>query len=102
MIQRSNDDDKKSSGRWEFPGGLLERGEAPWEAAQREWEEETGNVLPDKGRVVSTWENDKGPYRLFVYVVKHESDINLNPDRDDMEVRDPDHPNAKQTEVMAW
>jgi len=103
MIQRDNrDPSKKAAGRWEMPGGVLDKGEAPWEAAQREWEEETGNKLPEKGCVTGTWENEKGPYRLFVYAIKSESDVNLNPDRDDMEVTDPDHPNARQTEVMAW
>lgn len=32
----------KRLGRWLQPGGHLERGEAPWEAALREAEEETG------------------------------------------------------------
>lgn len=102
MIQRSNaDPTKKAAGRFEFPGGILETSESAWDAAQREWEEETGNRLP-KGEECGTWENPKGPYCLFIYCIRAEEDVNLNPDRDAMEVVNPDHPNARQTEVMAW
>lgn len=108
MLQRSNKDEKKkAAGKWEFPGGLLNLDEQPWEAAVREWQEETGNTLPDKGRVVGVWENttddDEGTvYRVFIYLIRYEDRINLNPSRGEMDVTNPDHPNAPQTEVMAW
>ena len=100
LIQRDNDDpDKSASSRWELPGGRIEPGEDAWEAAQREWQEETANKLPP-GHVVSTW--SKKNYRAFVYLTNSEASVNLNPHRSEMEVLDPDHPSAKKTEVMAW
>jgi 8-oxo-dGTP pyrophosphatase MutT (NUDIX family) len=102
MIQRDNTDkDKKAASRLEFPGGRLDEGESAWAGALREWQEETGNKLPE-GEIVATWDNDHGPYRLFVYVIATENEIHLNPDKDDMEVVDPDHPHASQPEVAAW
>jgi 8-oxo-dGTP pyrophosphatase MutT (NUDIX family) len=102
MIQRDNTDkDKKAASRLEFPGGRLDANESAWAGALREWQEETGNELPE-GEIVATWDNDHGPYRLFVYVIATESEIHLNPDKDDMEVVDPDHPHASQPEVAAW
>jgi ADP-ribose pyrophosphatase YjhB (NUDIX family) len=85
----------------EFPGGRLDSDESAWAGALREWQEETGNELPE-GEIVATWDNDHGPYRLFVYVIATENEIHLNPDKDDMEVVDPDHPHASQPEVAAW
>lgn len=44
---------------WELPGGLLENGESPREAARRELSEETGVALPDEDVVwagVATFE----------------------------------------------
>lgn len=102
MLQRRlKDDQKQAAGRWEFPGGRLDPGETAWQAAVREWQEETGNELPD-GHTVSVYNSEDGTYRAFIYVIARESLINLNPDREAMQVRDPDHPRAKQTEVMAW
>ncbi len=102
MIQRDNTDkQKKAAGRWEFPGGRCEPGEEVWSAAKREWEEETGNKLPD-GELVTHVDTKHNTYRLHVYVIPTESEIHLNPDKDDMEVIDPDHPHAHHTEVMAW
>jgi len=36
----------RDQGKWMFPGGKIDRGEEPWEAAKREFEEETGFELP--------------------------------------------------------
>jgi 8-oxo-dGTP pyrophosphatase MutT (NUDIX family) len=100
MIQRDFDDkEKQGAGRWEWPGGRLEDGEDPWTAAKREWEEETGNELP-KGETLTTWAHDN--YVCFIYRIAKEDAIHLNPDRENMEVVDPDHPKAEMTEVAAW
>ena len=34
------------NGNWMFPGGKIDKGERPWNAAKREFEEETGFELP--------------------------------------------------------
>ena len=100
MIQRDNDDPgKQAAGRWEWPGGRIDGDESTWDCAVREWQEETGNTLP-KGRKAGTWKQDD--YCGFVYVIPSESAIQLNPDNEAMDVKDPNHPRAKQTEVMAW
>lgn len=36
----------REQGAWSFPKGLVEQGEAPLDAAQREWREETSLPLP--------------------------------------------------------
>jgi 8-oxo-dGTP diphosphatase len=39
----------RDRGQWEVPGGMIERGETPEEAAVRELAEETGIVVPELG-----------------------------------------------------
>lgn len=99
MLQRDDDDKAPASSRWEWPGGHIDPGETPWDGAMREWQEETGNKLP-KGKCVASWAH--GEYQGFVYRIEDEKLIWLNPDKDDMQVTDPDHPKQLQTEVMAW
>lgn len=41
-----------AQGLWEFPGGHVEPGETPWDAAVREWQEETGILWPSTARTV--------------------------------------------------
>lgn len=96
MLQRDNDNpDKDSSGKWEWPGGRLDDGEQPWDAAVREWQEETGIELP-KGQRVNQWTQDN--YVGFVYVIPKEGAIEVTTeDRDP----DPDDP-SEAPEVMAW
>ncbi len=85
MVQRAEDNhNDAAAGRWEWPGGHVEDGEDPVDAAKREWGEETGAKLP-KGDVVGEWTANDGEYVAFVYVVKHEADVELDVDRGEVE-----------------
>lgn len=75
LVQRSVENHSKARGLWEYPGGRLEEGDKPKATAKREFEEETGIDLP-KGKFVGSWTTTNG-YRCFVYVVDHESDVEL-------------------------
>lgn len=85
MVQRAEDNhNDAAAGRWEWPGGHLDGDEDPIEAAKREWAEETGAKVP-KGNVVGSWTANNGEYVAFVYVVKHEADVDLDVDSGEVE-----------------
>ena len=98
MLQRAKAEDDPAGGTWEFPGGHIEAGEATYDAAKREWQEEVGQTLP-AGQVVSSWTAGNGIYQGFVYQVATEADINIA-DRDS--VTNPDDPDGDQVEAIAW
>ncbi len=75
MLQRGEEIDDANPGAWEFPGGHLEPGETPWEAAVREWEEEVGVPLTSTGYQLLV--NEKPNYTMFLTTVLHQSDVNL-------------------------
>jgi SPP1 gp7 family putative phage head morphogenesis protein len=75
MIQRCLDPEDPAAGTWEFPGGHLNPGEQPDEAAAREWCEETGLTFPP-GKWVGAWDN--GTYRGYVYKITREADVPIN------------------------
>jgi len=89
-----------AAGKWEFPGGKLEPRETPWEAAVREWQEETGLTLPI-GRVVNNWRSPNGVYEGFVYSVGAEETLPIN-DPAHAAVINPDDPDGDITETLAW
>lgn len=103
MIQRALDQDDPPDvrGTFEFPGGHIEDGEQPHEAAQREWEEETGHPLPlgPLDPAASTWTSPNGIYRGHVHVVPDESAIDIT-NRDSF--TNPDDPDGDQVESVAW
>lgn len=83
-------------GTWGLPGGKLEDGEDPWEAAVRETTEEIG-VFPRKHALVDTiqFKSDDFTYTSFVLVIpKAEKariirDHKLNRENDQMMWKDP-------------
>jgi 8-oxo-dGTP pyrophosphatase MutT (NUDIX family) len=101
MLQRAlaGHDDKPdpAGGYLEFPGGRLDDGESPKDAARREWAEETGCKVPD-GKITGKW--TAGVYRGFVLSVPSEDDVPIHDGRD--EVTNPDDPDGDQVESIIW
>lgn len=101
MLQRhlDPDGDDPAGGYWEFPGGRLDPGETPYQAARREWAEETGLTLP-RGKVTGSWESKDGVYHGFVVTIAHETDLPVLNGR--AEGANPDDPDGDETEALAW
>lgn len=99
MQQRAYDETKEdpAAGMWEFPGGHIERGESALKAAIREWQEETGQKLPEDVKPLSHWQSDL--YIGYVIPVECESDIAINGHR---RIANPDDPDGDLVEVAAW
>jgi 8-oxo-dGTP pyrophosphatase MutT (NUDIX family) len=91
-----------AAGRWEFPGGRLDPDEDPYEAARREFAEETGQPAPD-GELVSTWDSPDGIYRGHVVLVDGEHAIAVHPDVEPRGTTvNPDDPDGDRREALAW
>lgn len=73
MTQRTpyHKDDEGVYGTWEMPGGGIDEGETPLEAALREFQEETGLELPDGYRVEGCQES--GSYMAILVSVPGEA-----------------------------
>jgi NTP pyrophosphohydrolases including oxidative damage repair enzymes len=104
MLQRAladpdDDDPDPNAGTWEFPGGKLDDDEHPWDAACREFEEETGCKLP-KGKRTGEWVSRNGVYQGYVWTVKNEDKVPIFGDRD--HAVNPDDPDGDKTEALAW
>lgn len=78
LMQRQLDPEDKNSGKWEFPGGKIDEGEKPLEAAVREWTEEVGLSLPP-GKLAAgrEWLATNGKYQGYVYYVAREADVDI-------------------------
>ena len=100
MLQRANTDADPAAGCWEFPGGHVDEGETNQEAAEREWEEETGCELPESAQQVGQWFSTNGVYHGHIYEVPCESELDLN-SRHEV-VADPDNPEREYFEAAAW
>ncbi len=71
LLMKRADSKKMMPGKWEFPGGGIDEGETPEEAALRELEEETGLKAEISGsgkpEVIDT---EHGELRIFPFLVE--------------------------------
>lgn len=61
----------KKTHKWNIPGGMVDSGETPWNAAVREWTEETGIELPDlrkEGKTFSSYIKQHSTSGTKIYV----------------------------------
>ena len=98
MLRRATDgSNDEAAGTMEMPGGRIEGDESPRDAAMREWQEETGSVLPE-GTHAGGWKSLNGVYQGFVYDVEHEFEMPAeratDPDGDTIEELSWLHPHS--------
>lgn len=100
MLQRSYaDETDPARGLWELPGGGIEDGEAPEDAARREWTEEIGQEFPADAELRGTWNSPDGVYRGHIFAVPEESVVELHEGR---VIPNPDDPGGDDPEQAAW
>ena len=87
-----------AEGTWEFPGGHIEGDESALDAAIREWQEETGCLLPE-GEVTGGWASENGIYEGFLWTIPSENQV---PIFERGAVTNPDDPDGDSVEALAW
>lgn len=102
VLQRALDPDDPAQGLLEFPGGHIEDGESPFDAAVREWQEETGALLPavalaDAYAAFQCWGSEDGVYTGFLVDVDSELPV-----RGPSLVGNPDDPDGDGCEAILW
>lgn len=101
VLQRALDPSDDAGGMLEFPGGHLEDGESPFDAAVREWQEETGSLLPVSALRaadgVPVWGD--GKYAGFILTVPDETVCVV---RGPGQVVNPDDPDGDVVEAVMW
>ncbi len=65
---------KKDAGAWSIPKGEYEESEDAWQAAQREFLEETGASLPPGSRIALTPLKQKSGKTVHAWAVEHDLD----------------------------
>ena len=66
---------RKDDGAWSIPKGEYTPGEAPWQAAQREFEEEIGRAPPDGPRIELAPVRQPSGKVLTVFAVEADLDV---------------------------
>lgn len=102
MLQRGLDPEDPAAGLWEMPGGHVETGEDPFTAAVREWQEETGILLPASliaNGPDGTWVSSNGIYQGFVLDAPSEGIAEVDGRG---QVVNPDDPDGDVVEATAW
>jgi 8-oxo-dGTP pyrophosphatase MutT (NUDIX family) len=103
LLQRGLDPDDPASGTWEFPGGHMEDDETAAAAAVREWQEETGCLLPAgalaDASIDAQWASADGIYRGTVITVPTEAVLDIG---ERGRVINPDDPDGDTFESLAW
>ncbi len=85
LLMRRSAKSKGWPGKWEFPGGKVDRGEELTHALIREWKEETGlDVVPSACLDVYDWERARDRILYFVFRVRAKSfRVRKSPEHDD-------------------
>lgn len=99
MLQRAYDLNDPASGKWEFPGGHIEEGEDAFDAAVREFVEETGCPPPWPAVLWSQWTSRSGLYQGIIIKVPFEAQIEINLPAEQRITTDPD---GDGVETCAW
>ncbi len=63
---------RKDQGVWSIPKGEYDDQEDPWQAAKREFHEETGASLPDKEPIALTPQRQKSGKIVHAWAVEHD------------------------------
>lgn len=82
LILKKSASDKDDAGRWDLPGGGIEFGEQPFEAAVREAKEEAG-IKVEITKILATWAMPYGDKWSIEFLVegKHLSgNVKLSPE----------------------